>query len=70
TLDTRRTPVRHGKTPAQDHFPLSTLNHPDQLRNSGIRWSKKDENHLALVQLAAGLIAYKKANAARLNPAL
>jgi hypothetical protein len=32
-----------------------------------IRWSKKDDNHLALLQLAAGLIAYKKANAARLT---
>jgi hypothetical protein len=31
-----------------------------------IRWSKKDENHLALLQLAAGLIAHKKAHAARL----
>jgi len=41
-------------------------------RNRGIliRWSKKDENHLALLQLAAGLIAYKKANTARLAPAL
>jgi hypothetical protein len=41
-------------------------------RNRGIliRWSKKDENHLALLQLAAGLIAYKKANMARLAPAL
>jgi hypothetical protein len=41
-------------------------------RNRGIliRGSKKDENHLALLQLAAGLIAYKKANAARLAPAL
>ena len=28
-----------------------------------IRWSKKDENHLALLQLAAGLIAFKKARA-------
>jgi hypothetical protein len=27
-----------------------------------IRWSKKDENHLALLQLASGLIAFKKAN--------
>jgi putative transposase len=26
-----------------------------------IRWSKKDENHLALLQLASGLIALKKA---------
>jgi hypothetical protein len=35
-------------------------------RNRGIliRWSKKDENHLALLQLAAGLIAFKKAQAA------
>jgi putative transposase len=31
-----------------------------------IRWSKKDENHLALLQLACGLIAFKKARAARL----
>ena len=37
-------------------------------RNRGIliRWSKKDENHLALLHLACGLIAFKKANAARL----
>lgn len=41
-------------------------------RNRGIliRWSKKDENHLALLQLSAGLIAYKKARAARLAAAL
>jgi putative transposase len=41
-------------------------------RNRGIliRWSKKDENHLALLQLASGLIAYKKAHTARLAPAL
>ena len=31
-----------------------------------IRWSKKDENHLALLHLAAGLIAFKKAHAALL----
>jgi putative transposase len=30
-----------------------------------IRWSKKRENHLALLQLACGLIAFKKARAAR-----
>ena len=38
-------------------------------RNRGIliRWSKKDENHLALLQLASGLIAFKKAHAARLT---
>ena len=35
-----------------------------------IRWSKKDANHLALLQLACGLIAFKKAHAARLAPAL
>ncbi len=29
-----------------------------------IRWSKKDENHLALLQLASGLIAFKKARTA------
>lgn len=32
-----------------------------------IRWSKKDENHLAFLQLAGGLIAFKKAHAARLG---
>jgi putative transposase len=31
-----------------------------------IRWSKKDENHLALLQLASGLIAFKKARLAAL----
>ncbi len=31
-----------------------------------IRWSKKDANHLALLQLASGLIAFKKAHTARL----
>ena len=38
-------------------------------RNRGtlIRWSKKEENHLALLQLASGLIAFKKANTARLT---
>lgn len=30
-----------------------------------VRWSKKDENHLALLQLASGLIAFKKARTAR-----
>ena len=34
------------------------------------RWSKKPENHLALLQLACGLIAFKKAHAARLAHAL
>jgi len=29
-----------------------------------IRWSKKDQNHLALLQLASGLIAFKKARLA------
>lgn len=35
-----------------------------------IRWSKKEENHLALLQLASGLIAFKKARAAVLAAAL
>ena len=40
-------------------------------RNRGIliRWSKKDENHLALLQLACGLIAFKKARTALLTTA-
>lgn len=35
-------------------------------RNRGllVRWCKKEENHLALLQLAGGLIAFKKAHAA------
>jgi putative transposase len=35
-------------------------------RNRGIliRWCKKDANHLALLQLACGLIAFKKAHQA------
>lgn len=31
-----------------------------------IRWSKKDENHLALLMLASGLIAFKKAHTSTL----
>ena len=31
-----------------------------------IRWSKKEENHLAFLQLACGLIAFKKARLAAL----
>jgi putative transposase len=34
-----------------------------------IRWSKKDENHLALLQLASGLVAFKKAHVAQLAAA-
>jgi hypothetical protein len=39
-------------------------------RNRGIliRWSKKEENHLALLQLASGLIAFKKAHLATPTP--
>jgi transposase len=41
-------------------------------RNRGllIRWSKKDNNHLALLQLVSGLSAFKKAHAATLAAAL
>lgn len=35
-----------------------------------IRWSKKAENHLALLQLASGIIAFKKAHKARLATGL
>lgn len=35
-----------------------------------IRWSKKEENHLALLMFAAGLIAFKKARFAALQAAL
>jgi len=34
-----------------------------------IRWSKKEENHLALLMLASGLIAFKKAREAVLQAA-
>ena len=47
--------------------------HPSWLnRNRAllIRWSKKAENHLALLQLASGLIAFKKAHTARLAAGL
>jgi putative transposase len=39
-------------------------------RSLPIRWSKKPENQLALLRLACGLIAFKKAHAARLAHAL
>jgi putative transposase len=35
-----------------------------------VRWSKEDENHLALLMLACGLIAFKKARAATAAGAL
>jgi putative transposase len=35
-----------------------------------IRWSKKDENHLALLHLSSGLIAFKKAHATTLTTTL
>jgi putative transposase len=35
-----------------------------------IRWSKKDENHLAFLMLACGLIAFKKARVASLKSAV
>jgi putative transposase len=35
-----------------------------------IRWSKKDENHLAFLMLAGGLIAFKKARVVSLQTAL
>ena len=34
-----------------------------------IRWSKKEENHLALLMFASGLIAFKKAHDAALQAA-
>ena len=41
-------------------------------RNRGllVRWSKKAENHLALLMLACALIAFKKAHTATLAKAL
>jgi len=41
-------------------------------RNRGIlvRWSKKEENHLALLHLSCGLIAFRRAHRAREAEAL
>lgn len=41
-------------------------------RNRGllVRWSKKEENHLAFLQLASGLIAFRRAHRARLAAGL
>ena len=61
-------------TPAPSHTSSSIRKacHPWLNRNRAllVRWSKKAENHLALLQLACGLIAFKKAHAARLAAAL
>lgn len=52
----------------QSHRWVVEATHSGLNRNRGIliRWCKKDGNHLALLQLAAGLIAFKKARTARL----
>jgi hypothetical protein len=54
--------------------PLSSVEacHSWMNRNCGIliRWSKKDEHHLSLLQLAAGLIAFEKAQGAPAAAAL
>jgi hypothetical protein len=41
-------------------------------RNRGVlvRWSKKEENHLALLHLSCGLVAFKRAHRAREAEAL
>ena len=46
--------------------------HSEMNRNRAIliRWSKKEENHLALLMFAGGLIAFKKARFAALRVAL
>jgi len=36
-------------------------------RDTLIRWSKNEENHLAFLHLACGLIAFEKAHAAELT---
>ena len=45
----------------------STHSWMNRNRSILIRWSKKPENHLAMLHLAAGLIALKKAHAAALQ---
>ncbi len=60
----RETPDLQGKSYSR------TLHVPTSCGTPVIRWSKKDNNHLALLQLASGLIAFKKAHAATLTAAL
>jgi hypothetical protein len=56
--------------PPAGNFVATTGEKPMAIDNRGLlRWSKKDENHLALLQLASGLIAFKKAHAATPTPA-
>jgi hypothetical protein len=51
-----------------DHTtPHDTPRHPPA--RILIRWSKKDKNHLALLQLSSGLIAFKKAHLATIAAA-
>ena len=45
----------------------STHSWMNRNRSILIRWSKKPENHLAMLHLAAGLIALKKAHTAALQ---
>jgi putative transposase len=79
--DLRLTPhirTRSEETEAREHNPewrprrwVVEACHSWLNRNRAIliRWSKKDENHLALLQLASGLIAFKKVHAATPTPA-
>ncbi len=68
----RRGDRREGAEPRVEGPPLgrrachSWLN---RNRRILIRWSKKDESHLALLQLSSGLIAFKKAHLATLAAA-
>ena len=75
---TARIRTRGEETEATEHNPdwrprrwVVEACHSWLNRNRGIliRWSKKDENHLALLQLASGLIALKKAHSATPAPA-
>jgi hypothetical protein len=56
--ETRSSPSQDAEGPA----PSGT----GPVRPCFLWWSKKDENHLALLQLASGLIAFKKAHLATL----
>jgi hypothetical protein len=38
----------------------------DRNRGIPIRWSKEDKNHVALLQLSSGLVAFKQAHLATL----
>jgi len=61
-----RAPTRRRRSRARAAGSLKPATWLNRNRALLIRWSKKEEDHLALLQLASGLIALKKAHAGRL----